>query len=49
MKIKNCCFHKKLSNKKNHKSEELAEKIQPSLDLFYVIMTTAKMTMKTTK
>ena len=34
MKIKNCCFHKKLTSKRKHKYEELAEKIQPSLDLF---------------
>ena len=34
MKIKNCCFHKKLTNKKKCKYEELAEKIQPSLDFF---------------
>ena len=34
MKIKNCCFQKLLKNKKICKCQELAEKSQPSLDLF---------------
>ena len=34
LKIKNCCFHKKINKQKKCKYEELAEKTQPSLDLF---------------
>ena len=39
-------FSQKVNEQKKCKYEELAEKIQSSLDLFYVIMATAKTTNK---